>query len=301
MKNNNQLEVLFRTFQKYPLNDIGLNVFALADAAQNKSFLKILEHLRQKCLLKEAGGVKAKEISPHLVQLPKDFSVIEWDWIGTHIAGTANMTLIVSPLNFDFLYDHLRQFLDVEFDGGLEMMLAYWDPVILATLIGHKDDKTLYVKGPVLNPRQIEDLLKPIQSWWYWDRVGNLHCIFGLNERVEVLQRVETPLRFSSKQEEMMVEATFPDNLIYYLKLNNSFLVDKIDDTSLYQLVVTSIPEARSYDLSGTRDILNFICLKLIYKDRFNQDVELKKQLNLLKSKQLNMDEVMASIMNKTG
>ena len=39
-----------------------------------------------------------------------------------------------------------------------------------------------------------------------------------------------TAIKISAEQEEMMVEATFPDNLMYYLKLNNSFLVDKIDD-----------------------------------------------------------------------
>jgi hypothetical protein len=33
------------------------------------------------------------------------------------------------------------------------------------------------------------------------------------------------PLTFTVEQEEMMVEATFPDNLIYYLKLNNEFLI----------------------------------------------------------------------------
>ena len=89
----------------------------------------------------------------------------------------------------------------------------------------------------------------------------------------------------TTSQEEMMVEATLPDNLIYYLKLNNSFLVDKMNDDTLYKLVIQSIPEARTYDLSGTRDILNFICLKLIYKDQFNQDTELKFQLNQLKVK----------------
>ena len=59
------MEVLFKTFEKYSLAEIGLNVFAIADAAQDKRFLSPLEHLRQKCLLKEASGEKAKEISPH--------------------------------------------------------------------------------------------------------------------------------------------------------------------------------------------------------------------------------------------
>ena len=298
---NEKIQILFKTFENFPLDQVGLNIYAIADAAQDKKFLKVLEHLRQKCLLKEASGEKAKEISPHLVQLPQNFTASEWLWIEKNIAGTARMTFIVTPLSFDYLFKHLRKFLDVEFEGGLEMMLAFWDPVILATLVGHKADKTLYIKGPVFDPQQIKSLLQPIQSWWYWDRLRSLQCILGLNERVEVLPQVKTPLHFTIEQEEMMVEATLPDNLIYYLKLNNSFLVDKMDDETLYQFVVKSLPEARMYDLSGTRDILNFICLKLIYKDQFNQDAELKVQLKRLKSKQLNMNEVMALTMNKTS
>ena len=296
-----QMEVLFKTFEKYSLAEIGLNVFAIADAAQDKRFLSTLEHLRQKCLLKEASGEKAKEISPHLLLLPRDFISVEWDWIRKNIAGTAKMTIVISPLSFDYLYKHLRQFLDVEFEGGLEMMLAFWDPVILAPLLGHKQDTTLYVSGPILQSDQIKSLLQPIQSWWYWDRLGKIHGVFGLNERVEILPIIESPLKFTVEQEEMMVEATFPDNLIYYLKLNNSFLVDKIDDYELYQFVINTIPEARNYHLSGTRDILNFICLKLIYKENFSSDMKIKIQLDNLKDKKVSMDEVMALIVGKAS
>jgi len=298
---NQSLQFLFKTFEKYPLDQVGLNIYAIADAAQDKKFLKVLEHLRQKCLLKEASGEKAKEISPHLIQLPKNFMALEWEWIESNIAGTTKMTIIITPLTFDYLYKHLRNFLDVEFDGGLEMMLAFWDPTILATLVGHKADKTLYVEGPVFNPQQIEALLKPIQSWWYWDRLSNLQGIFGLNERVEMLPSIEKPLHFTVEQEEMMVEATFPDNLIYYLKLNNSFLVDKIDDESLYEFVIESIPEARDHCLSGTRDILNFICLKLMYGFQFESDRNLQHLLNNLKDKKLTMDQIMNSLMSEAG
>jgi len=301
MIDNQSLQYLFKTFERYPLDQIGLNIYAIADAAQDKKFLKVLEHLRQKCLLKEASGEKAKEISPHLIQLPKNFTSLEWEWIESNIAGTPKMTIIITPLTFDYLYKHLRNFLDIEFDGGLEMMLAFWDPAILATLVGHKADKTLYVQGPVFNPQQIEALLKPIQSWWYWDRLSNLQSIFGLNERVEVLPSIEKPLHFTVEQEEMMVEATFPDNLIYYLKLNNSFLVDKIDDESLYEFVIASIPEARDHYLSGTRDILNFICLKLMYGVQFESDDNLQHLLNNLKDRKLTMDQIMNSLMSKAG
>ena len=44
MIDNQSLQFLFKTFEKYPLDQIGLNIYAIADAAQDKKFLKVLEH-----------------------------------------------------------------------------------------------------------------------------------------------------------------------------------------------------------------------------------------------------------------
>lgn len=63
--------------------------------------------------------------------------------------------------------------------------------------------------------------------------------------------------------------------------------------------MVKSIPKARAYDLSGTRDILNFICLKLIYKDQFESDHNLQYLLIHLKDKKFTMDQVMNNVMAK--
>ncbi|MEB6668223.1 DUF4123 domain-containing protein [Acinetobacter vivianii] len=295
------LTLFLETFKDYPLDELELNVYAIADAAQDKRFLKVFEHLRQKCLLKEASGEKARAISPHLLQLPRDFSSAEWSWVERHVAGTASMTLIVTPVSFDLLFEHLRQFLEVEFEGGLEMVLAFWDPVILATLVGHVEDQTLYVKEPVFSPEQIENLLRPIQSWWYWDRLANLQAIFGLNQKLDILPHYTTPLMFTVEQEERMVEATLPDHLIYHLKLNHSFLVDKMDDYALYQFVIDTLPQAREYHLSGTRDLLNFLCLKLMYGDHFNKNKDLQIVLAELSKKVITMDELMAKLMTKAG
>lgn len=299
---NNQMNILFKTFEKYPLDEIGLNIYALADAAQDKKFLTYLNNLRIKCLLKEASGEKAREISPHLIALPKDFESIEWSWISKNISGTPQMTIIVTKLSFEELYDHLRKFLEVRFEGGLEMILAFWDPLILATLIGNNKDKKLYVAGPVLDYEQSSTFLGPVQSWWYWDRLGELQVLFGLNKIYEHYEKNKIePLVFSAEQEELMVEATFPDNIIYYLKLNNSFLIREISDIDLYGFVTYSIPEARLYGLSGTRDILNFICLKLIYGNDYLNISKVNDVLNLLKNKKIDMDEAMKLLVVKAS
>lgn len=299
---DNQINILFKTFEKYPLEDIGLNIYALADAALDKKFLTKLNNLRMKCLLKEASSDKAREISPHLIALPKGFESIEWSWISKNISGTPKMTIIISKLSFEELYDHLRSFLEVEFEGGLEMILAFWDPLIMATLIGNEKDKTLYVNGPVFDCEQASVLLEPIQSWWYWDRLGELQVLFGLNKVYEDFKKTKKkPLVFTSSQEELMVEATFPDNIIYYLKLNNSFLIKDIPEIKLYNFVTCSIPEARLCGLSGTRDILNFICMKLIYGNDYLNNLKVNEVLNLLKDKKIDMDEAMKLLVIKAS
>lgn len=288
---------LLTIFENSPIQEDQIyNIYALADAAQDKWFLKKNWQLNYKNLLTEAAGDKAEEISPHLIRLSNTWSSDTWNYISKKIVGTPKLTLIITKLNFEDLFSHLRQFLNVQFEGGLEMYLAFWDPAILGTLVGQDTDETLYVKQQVLSDQQKKLLLEPIHSWWYWDRKESLHKIIGKN--TEELARIfdwQNPFKFSVIQEEMMVEATFPDHLIYYLNLNNPFLVEDFDKWSLYQYVVEKISSAREYNLEGTRDILNFICLTLIYKNSFDDEL-LQNLLLKVKAKKITMDQAMEDL-----
>lgn len=51
---------------------------------------------------------------------------------------------------------------------------------------------------------------------------------------------------------------------------------------------------------SGTRDILNFICLKLIYKNDFYDNTKIKDHLEMLKLNKISMDELMKDISTHT-
>lgn len=290
-------------FDHYPKNQAkDYYIYALADAAQDKSFLKKWSHLPQRNLLAEAAGEKAEQVSPHLIQLNTYKESNEWQYIHKSIIQTPKMTLIMTSLSFEELYAHLRQFLNVKFEGGLEMFLAFWDPIILATLIGHTEDLTLYVQEQVLNNEQKKILLDPIYLWWYWDRLGYLQQIKGRDHHaVKMSYDWRNPFSFSVKQEELMIEATFPDHLIYYLKLNHPFLIQGFNKWELYQYVINQIGNARSYHLAGTRDILNFICLHLIYKENFDQNQTLQKILNKVKEQQLSMDQAMDELENNAA
>lgn len=282
-------------FENYPsTEDNAYFIYALADAAQDHSFVRSLSHLPARNLLTEAAGEKAAQISPHLIQLGHSSNNAEWQYIGKRVVGTPRMTLIVTALNFDDLYAHLRQFTNVKFEGGLEMYLAFWDPAILGTLVGQTEDQTLYIQQQVFLEVQKKVLLSPILSWWYWDRLGQLQTIEGENQsELNRFYDWRNPFTFTAEQEALMVEATFPDHLIYYLKLNNPFLVETFNDWELYQYVIEKIALAREYSLEGTRDILNFICLVLIYQENFEKDLVLQTMLRKVKNKTMTMDQVM--------
>ncbi|OTG82512.1 hypothetical protein B9T31_14545 [Acinetobacter sp. ANC 4558] len=289
---------LLDIFTTKVLEDPNLNIYVLADAAQESKFLKAFTHLRQKCLIIEAAGEKARAVSPHLLQMPIDFFANEWQWIQKNAAGTSIITIIVSGLSFKSLFDHLRCFLEIQLEGGLDLFLAFWDPAILATLVGNKEDTSLYVQGSLFNEKQIQDLLTPIHSWWYWNRVAQLQKIIGFNQYLEKRPIIKTPIQFTVEQEEQMIEATLPDNLIYYLKLNNGFLVDHLDTQALYKMIIDNLPKARKIGLSGTRDLVNFMCLKLVYKDQFDTDTQLQSILNDVEKAKISMDDAMQKIMN---
>lgn len=289
------LQLVFEYFQAQEIKEYF--IYALADAAQDSSFLKKCTHLNYRNLLMEAAGDKAAQISPYLIQLNYSSNTTEWQYISNKIVGTPKMTLIVSALGFDDLYTHLRQFTNVRFEGGLEMYLAFWDPAIIGTLVGQKTDTTLYVKHQVLSPEQKKILLDPIYFWWYWDRLKQLQKIEGKGQNdLRRFYDWRNPLEFTVKQEDQMVEATFPDLLIYYLKLNNPFLVENFNSWDLYQYVIKKISQAREYTLNGTRDILNFICLTLIYKDDFENNKLLQSSLLNVKAKKITMDQAMEEI-----
>lgn len=292
---HSDLQLFFEYFQSKEINEF--SIYALIDAAQDRFFLKKNYHLQARNLLTEAAGVKAAEISPHLVKLSHISNNIEWQYINRKVVGTPRMTIIISALSFDDLYTHLRQFTNVKFEGGLEMFLAFWDPTILGTLLGQKTDLTLYIKQQVLSPEQKKVLLEPIHCWWYWDRLKHLQKIEGKGQN-DLLRFYDwrNPLEFTVEQEEQMIEATFPDLLIYYLKLNNPFLVENFNSWDLYQYVIEKISQAREYTLNGTRDILNFICLNLIYKDNFENNKQLQSSLLNVKANKITMDQAMEEI-----
>jgi len=172
------------------------------------------------------------------------------------------------------------------------MVLAFWDPAILGTLVGQADDGTLHVPGPVLDPAQLSALLGPVVAWWYCDRASQWHRI----DTPAVRNDSAEPKAFAltQAQEDMLVEASVPDQVLYQLELNQPALWDADKTHAMrYGFVKSVLGSARQLGLVGVRDLVNFTALCLIYRRRMQTDPAILQLLDQVQRKALTLDEAL--------
>ena len=275
-----------------------LYLYAIVDSAQDARLLdrlhKITPRAQSQCLLADAQGPELSKAAPHLVILPPVAEDAEaWLLLFRSAASNpASLTIIASPQEFAPLHAHLVQFTEIVLPDGDEMYFAFWDPAVLGTLVGQKDDHTLHVPGPVLSARQCSKLLTKINVWWYWDRSGNLHQI-----REDVPQpdtdQVQLPLKPTQVQLDMLIEASVPDNILAYIKENKSELLFDVPENEQYRRIKGHLLEARKLNLTGMKDMLNYIGVALTHRDQLQQDSAIKILLTQVKMGQISLTDAL--------
>lgn len=276
--------------------------YAIADAAQHKALPGALVHgsnLKQRCLFDTPQDSPIAAHAPHLVELPPPFTGnatphhSAWKWIERHAPEVPCITVLKSALNFDELHRHLRHCTEVLLPDGEDMFLAFWDPMILGTLLGQSDDPTLYVAGPALDVEQRARLTADIQSWWYWDRNGGLRSI-----HVEKLaaQPLFTPLRLTYQQMDMLVEASVPDQVLHFVELNQAHLLNDMDARQRYNTVRDHLVQAKVLGLTGMSDMVNYVCAALIYGSAMKEDPQITNLLEQVRSHRLTLNQALEAM-----
>lgn len=267
------------------------NWYAIADSAQHKALPDAIcrNGGQQRCLLDESVGSPLAAQAPHLVQLPSpDDGDVNWKWIARNVPSLPCATVLASTLEFSQLFDRLKPFTEVLLPDGEDMFFAFWDPAILAVLVGQADDPALYVKGPVLSPEQRAALTQGIAGWWYWDREGTPRSIqVNTNADMQTVQAVGFPLQLNQKQVDDLVEASVPDHVLHYVELNQSHLLNDIQPKQRYEVVLKSLVAARAIKLDVMSDLVNYVCAALIYKDQFQQDETIQALLSQVEKNEL--------------
>jgi len=275
-----------------------LRLYAIVDSAQDARLLTTLHNttprMQSQCLLADAQGSELSKAAPHLVALPP-FAEDDDAWLLLLRSANLNpacISIIASPLQFAPLYAHLAPFTEIVLPDGDEMHFAFWDPAILGTLVGQKDDSTLHVPGPVLSALQRSKLLTGISAWWYWGRDGQQHQIADSAWQSDTDQ-VTLPLKLTSVQMEMLIEASVPDHLLGYLKENQPQRLLNLSETEQYSRVKQYLLEARRLNLRGMQDIINYICAGFIYGDQMQQNSIMIELLDNVKAGQIHLSEAL--------
>ena len=269
-----------------------LRLYALADAAQNNRLPQAVRDGVSRCLFSYDDEAPVAKVAPHLVPLPVTQDSKALPWIARQALATPCITLIASSVDFETLFAHLVSFLDVRFEDGGEMFLAYWDPMILATLVGQADDDTLHVKGPIFTPEQEQAFLDPIEGWWYWNREGRLHCIKRPEQAVRP-EKPALPLTFTQAQTDLLVEASVPDHVLNHMQENQPGLLLDIPKEKQYGFVRKHLVEARSWGLTGMGDLVNYCSAAVIYGEALQQDPAIVSLLAEVKAGKRTFDEAL--------
>lgn len=275
--------------------------YAIADAAQHKALPVALvqsSHLQHRCLFDTTQDSPIAAQSPHLVALPAPSTQSEaqhpaWKWIERHAPNIPCISVLASPLSFEDLHKHLRLWTEVLLPDGEDMYFAFWDPMILGTLMGQKDDLSLYVPGPVLEDMQRAALTKGVHAWWYWDRDGQIRAL-QIDAKEEL--SIALPLQLSYGQMDMLVDASVPDHVLHYVELNQAHLLSEMSARQRYTVVREYLAQAKALGLTGMGDMVNYVCAGLIYGSAMQHDPQITDLLEQVRAHRLTLDQALEAM-----
>lgn len=120
----------------------------------------------------------------------------------------ACLSIFCSDLTPEQLANHFKRFLYIQDTDGQPWMLAFWDPGVLASLVG--GDPTQYEPGPIFDEQQRRAFLEPIVAWAYWRRDGTLATVTGTERATSFSE----PIVATARQMEALARVNWIDELL---------------------------------------------------------------------------------------
>ncbi|WP_063532654.1 DUF4123 domain-containing protein [Burkholderia sp. MSMB1589WGS] len=264
-------------------DSLGAHLYVLVDPLQNGSLPGALsvrsDHVA--CLMD--GGADVRAVSPHLVYIPPSNFESARAWLERHGPSSPCATLLASPLPLAALAEHLKSFLRVRLPDGEPIVLAYWDPAILATLVGSAEDETLFVKGPVLSDAQRQAWLTPILRWTYWDREGTLRQIDWRQDRMPAsAATLKPPFKLDQGQVDALIDASVPDGVLLHFAERAPSLLADMPERERYGFICRQINRARQRGIEGTGAWMEYCALAARHGEAFDATSEGAALLTLL-------------------
>lgn len=214
--------------------------YLLVDGARLKQVSEILRNRQAGDWISLLGAslcTPLLDVSPVLIALGNDGRLAERMLKQPKYSGA--VLLMVSTATLAELAENLKRHLYVEEADGMRWMLAFWDPFILASLIGCGQGVNALVPGPVLDVEQTGSLTATISCVVFQNRSGALQ---GLNPPPS--QGVAAP-PFILRQEQIdqLMDIPLPGQVAETLMALDE--VDSPNETLLYSLCCEAIKNSR--------------------------------------------------------
>lgn len=153
-------------------------------------------------------------------------------------AGLRACSVLVSPLTLRQLADHLIEYLYIEDPDGTRWGLAFWDPVVLASLTGARPTASPLVAGPVLSPAQRASLLSGI-AWWCFRNRDETPCAVRQTEAPK--EEPDRPFLLDQSQMNQLTDIALPDQVLAVVREAMPTLAAKWSEKTLIQMCCNAI------------------------------------------------------------
>jgi hypothetical protein len=247
-------------------------LYALIDGAQIDNIEVKISKFRApfaKPLFDNTTEAALKEVSPWLVLADKNATQSKFIRRCLELQGASHsITWIISPLDSDALFQSLTQRTSATLSGNLDMMLRYFDTYRLPDL------------HSVLEEDQKNIFFGCANAWIYIDRQGEVAVI----ESSYAPQDAFTALVFTESQEQRILDASFPDELLRILQQDQAELVEEMPPQERYDQVKALVESAKNYKIENTKDLLYFCIVALSEGDDFNEQPKWAEILDKVKT-----------------
>jgi hypothetical protein len=251
------------------------NLYALMDGAQIEKITSQISKWKTAFsapLFRDDKEAMLTDISPWLVLGDKTQPQTKFIKRCIELQGTTHALIwLISPMKPQDLFDALHRRTNAQLSGGLEMMLRYFDTYRLPDL--HN----------VLDEGQTKAFFGCANAWVYINRQGELGAIDSEFNTQDTFNE----LVFDDLQEEAILDAAYPDELLRILQQDQADLVENLPPQERYDQVKALLKLAKTYGIEGSKDLLYFCIVGLSEGEGFDTTPEWTTKLNNAKNNKI--------------
>ncbi|GAB7533944.1 DUF4123 domain-containing protein [Burkholderia sp. 3C] len=289
------LESLHGGFAERSAQGLPLQLYAFLDSRGYPGLdarLAAAHGVRYASLWRETNLDAYPDIAPHLIAFDRQalatgseqHRLLHELW--TRLVDLHAVTWAWSPLPFDRLDAHCRQYVVYTLPGGRRFFLFFFDNHVLARL------------RQVWSDAQAQRFLAPFVALRYRDRwrkevvwrneaaVGADGGVIGSDSLVDL----------DDTQHARLIALGYPDKLALQFRETMAMSVDHLSDVELYEAIVLLLERAAGYGIADAAQVLSYVTIGVHVSPRFDEHPDVQACLAAVKRGEMDVDAALAGI-----